>query len=136
MSLMDECVLKIVEFLKEEINPYLIIVFGSYAKGVSRKDSDIDIAYANDKSLSSYENFMIAQKLAGILGIEIDLIELHRASTVMKAQIVSSGKIVYCTDEIRRMNFYVKVLKEYALLNEERAVILRDIERRGSIYEQ
>lgn len=136
MDMADEYFSKIVEALKDEIHPYLLVIFGSCAKGLLRDDSDIDIAYLSDRSYSSYEKFMVAQKLAGILDREIDLLDFNIASTVMKAQIVSSGKVIYCTDEMRRMNFYMRAFKEYALLNEERAVILREIERRGSVYEQ
>lgn len=135
MDMGNEYILQIVDGLKDEIHPYLLVIFGSCAKGLIRNDSDIDIAYLSDRSYGSYEKFMAAQKLAGILNREIDLLDLNVASTVMKAQIVSSGKVVYCTDEIRRMNFYMRAFKEYALLNEERSVILRDIERRGSVYE-
>lgn len=134
MDMGDEYISRIVESLKEEISPYLIVIFGSCAKGMSRDDSDIDLAYLSDRSYSSYEKFMVAQKLAGLLDREIDLLDLNIASTVMKAQIISSGQVLYCKDELRRMYFYMRAYKEYALLNEERAIILQDIERRGSVY--
>ena len=50
--------------LVKEVNPHFIIVFGSYAKGNKRSDSDLDLAYATDKPLTAYENFLIAQQLA------------------------------------------------------------------------
>jgi len=136
MDMGDEHISQIVDGLKDEIHPYLLVIFGSYAKGLIRDDSDIDIAYLSDKNYSSYEKFMAAQQLAGILDREIDLLDFNTASTVMQAQIISSGKVIYCTDELRRMNFYMRAFKEYALLNEERAAILLDIERRGSVYEE
>ncbi|MDT9757069.1 nucleotidyltransferase domain-containing protein [Heyndrickxia coagulans] len=36
---------EIIAFLKEKINPDFIILFGSYAKGYARPDSDVDIAF-------------------------------------------------------------------------------------------
>lgn len=124
----------IVDLLIEKAEAHLIILFGSYGKGQSREESDIDIAYLSDKEIGSYDNFLLAQEMAGLLGPDVDLLNLNMASTVMKAQVISSGKVVYCADELRRMHFYMRTLKEYALLNEERAVVLREIERRGSVY--
>ncbi|WP_370630147.1 nucleotidyltransferase domain-containing protein [Fictibacillus sp. 18YEL24] len=35
-------------YLYGKLNPYLIVVFGSTAKGTDRVDSDLDIAYLSD----------------------------------------------------------------------------------------
>lgn len=125
---------QIVDLLIKRAGAYLVILFGSYAKGQARAESDFDIAYLGAKELDSYEIFMLAQEMAALTGRDVDLLNLRTASTVMKAQIVSSGKVIYCSDEMRRVEFFMRALKEYALLNEERAVVLRQIERQGSIY--
>jgi predicted nucleotidyltransferase len=126
----------IADYLRERVGAYLVILFGSHSKGMARGDSDIDIAYLSDTQLGSYEIFLVAQELANQVGCEVDLLDLKVASTVMKAQVISSGQVIYCIDEVRRMYFYMRSLKEYAMLNEERAVILQDIIRRGSVYGQ
>ncbi|GAA0719765.1 hypothetical protein GCM10008905_08220 [Clostridium malenominatum] len=122
------------EVLIEKINPYLIYVFGSAAKGLLREDSDIDIAFLSEENLSDYQVFMVAQELASSLNRDIDLIDLKKASTVFKAQILGTGIKIYCTDKTRRMYFEMRSLKEYALLNEEREIILKGIKERGGIY--
>lgn len=124
----------VVNLLIEKVAAYVIILFGSYGKGLVREESDIDIAYLGDKELGSYENFMLAQEMAGMVGRDVDLLDLSVSSTVMKAEIITSGRVVYCSDTMRKANFFMKTLKEYALLNEERAVVLREIERQGSVY--
>ena len=89
------------DFLANKVKPSFIIVFGSYAKGLSRQNSDIDIAfYSEDTVLSSYDLFIIAQELADLLKIEVDLIDLRRASTVLKAQIFTTGKVIFVDDEL------------------------------------
>jgi len=125
---------KIKDILVSNINPYLIYLFGSSVNGAFREDSDIDIAFLSDNELSDYEVFMIAQEIAGVFNRDIDLIDLSKASTVFKAQIVGTGKVIYCSDDTRRMYFEMRSFKEYALLNEEREVILRSIKERGSVY--
>ncbi|KHF26794.1 Nucleotidyltransferase domain protein [Anoxybacillus sp. BCO1] len=90
----------IVEMLKDAVSPYVIYLFGSAATGHVRPDSDIDIAFLSDKrSLDHYERFMLAQQSAERLQRDVDLIDLKQASTVFQAQIVSSGKVIYCADE-------------------------------------
>jgi len=74
-----------------------------------RSDSDIDIAYLSDKKLSEYEVFSISQELAGLIGIGIgigiDLIDLSKASSVFKTNILGSSKIIYSADEKKSMSF-------------------------------
>jgi predicted nucleotidyltransferase len=126
---------KITKFLIKNINPYLIYLFGSSVSGIFREDSDIDIAFVSDKEITEYEVFMLAQELADMLKRDVDLINLKKASTVFKAQIIGKGKVIYCSDDKRRMYFEMYGLKDYALLNEEREIILNSIKQRGHIYE-
>ncbi len=120
--------------LLDKVEPYLIILFGSLAKGYARANSDIDIAYLSDMELDEYEIFMIAQELANRIGSDVDLVDLKKASTVFRAQVVGSGKVIYCNDEQRKSNFQIHALKDYALLNEERLVVLNNIKKRGRVY--
>jgi len=122
-------------FLLKNLNPYVIYLFGSSVKGVFRKDSDIDIAFLSDKTISDYELFMLAQELADIVNRDVDLINLKNASTVFKVQIIYNGEKIYCSEDTKTAYFEMYAFKDYALLNEEREVILKGIKKRGSIYE-
>jgi len=125
------------EFLISKIDPSFIIVFGSFANGTTHKESDIDIAfYHKERNLSSYEVFMLAQELADILKIDIDLVDLSQASTVFQAQIFSTGKVIFSNDETFRMNIEMRALSMYAKLNEERKLILENVDESGTIYEK
>lgn len=128
---MDE---RIISILLEKTSAYLIVLFGSVAKDRVRNDSDIDIAFLSDKDINEYEVFNISQELADILNREVDLIDLNKASTVLRAQILGTGRIIYSSDKKKMDEFQIKVFKEYCLLNEERQVILDKIRERGSIY--
>ncbi|MBB6175703.1 putative nucleotidyltransferase [Anoxybacillus tengchongensis] len=131
----------IVETLKDAVSPSVIYLFGSVATRHVRYDSDIDIAFLSDKrssdkrSLDHYERFMLAQQLAERLQRDVDLIDLKQASTVFQAQIVHSGKVIYCANEQKRAEYEWRVLKMYAKLNEEREEILRNIVESGSVYD-
>ena len=84
--------------------------------------------------ISDYDLFLTAQEIADICGRDIDLIDLTKASAVLKAQIVGSGNVVFCNDKLRRMYYEMRALKEYAFLNEERAKIMEKINESGQIY--
>ncbi|MEG6568859.1 type VII toxin-antitoxin system MntA family adenylyltransferase antitoxin [Thermoanaerobacterium thermosaccharolyticum] len=136
MNINDEQVDIIKNFLINKVEPYVIYLFGSVVNGIFRSDSDIDIAYLSDKNISGYDLFMISQELADLLKRDVDLIDLRKASTVFKAQVVGTKKIIYCNDDLRRMNFEMYALKDYAKLNEERAEIIDKILKRGRIYSE
>jgi len=127
---------QLVSLLRQRVGAYLILLFGSYAKGAVRHDSDIDIAFAGETLLSSYEIFLLSQELSALLGREVDLLDWTRISTVMKAQIVATGKVIYCTDELKRQYLFMHALRDYAKLNEERAVVLESIAQRGSCHDR
>ncbi|WMT19061.1 type VII toxin-antitoxin system MntA family adenylyltransferase antitoxin [Parageobacillus toebii] len=125
----------IVQFLVKKINPYVIYLFGSEAQQQARQDSDIDLAFLSERTLSHYERFMIAGELAAILNCDVDLVDLKEATTVFQSQVVGKGKVLYCADDDKKAQFEMKVFKEYAKLNEERAEILERIRKRGAVYE-
>jgi len=124
----------IVHTLNELIEPWLIILFGSYAKGRAGEESDIDIAFLADRKVDEYQSFCIAQELTESIGKSVDCVNLYSASTVFQMQVIGHGKVLYCKDETRRQYYFLRTFKEYALLNEERATILKQIKERGTIY--
>ncbi|SDI02052.1 type VII toxin-antitoxin system MntA family adenylyltransferase antitoxin [Desulfosporosinus hippei] len=124
----------ILDTLNRLINPWLIILFGSYAKGRAREESDIDLAFLTDQGVDDYQSFCIAQELSELIGKPVDCVNLYSASTVFQVQIIGYGKVLFCEDETRRKYYYVRTYKEYALLNEERTIILKQIKERGTIY--
>jgi len=109
----------------------LIYIFGSISKDKVRKDSDIDIAILTDRQIDEYKLFILSQKLADVLKREIDLVDLNKASTVLKVQIIKTGKLIYNSDNLRKMYFQMRAIRDYALLNEERMEIINKIESRS-----
>lgn len=125
------------EFLIGKIDPSFIIVFGSYSKNTTHRDSDIDVAfYSQDSSHITYEIFLLAQELADILKIDVDLVNLRTASTVFQAQIYTTGTVIYSKDDTLLKNQQMTALSMYAKLNEERENILKKIGESGTIYEE
>ena len=125
---MDEVLPKaeeIAPFLRERLLPQgelqALYLFGSVARGESRRDSDIDLAFLASGSPAPYAVFEAAQDLALRLGHDVDLIDLRRASTVMCAQVVGNGRRLFTGNELAAENFEMLALSDYAWLEERRA---------------
>lgn len=121
----------LISILDEAFSPYLVYLFGSMASGRHRTDSDIDIAFLSDQQPLSWSVFGVAQKAATQLGRDVDLIDLASATTVLRAQIVHRGIRVVNRDPIRVRTFEMRVLKDYAILNEDRAVVINRLSQGG-----
>jgi predicted nucleotidyltransferase len=105
--------------------PAAVYVFGSAAKGQMRADSDVDIAFVPARPCDPYAVFQAAQELAGLVGREVDLVDLSRASAVMRAQVVDSGIRMIVNNERRTAEFEMYALSDYARANEERREVLK-----------
>jgi len=88
----------------------------------------MDLAFLSSKEIDDYQRFLTAQKLASKLNIDIDLVDLAKASTVFKTQIIQ-GDLLFAKNEQQKQQFELLTLKKYARLNEERKEIIEKIER-------
>ena len=134
MYLSDKDKKVIVEFLKDKIKPKFIYLFGSFARGEGRIDSDIDLAIYTDENINAYNLFILSNKLAFEVKRDVQIVDLKEVDTVFAAQIVGNREEIYSEDEILKANYNIRTFKNYAKLNEERKVILDAIEKDGRIY--
>jgi len=127
-----EVIQKICTSLPDVVAVYL---FGSAVSGQMHSESDIDMAVLADSPIDPEQLWKLAQDIAAMLNMEIDLVDLRQASTVMRMQVVQNGKRLYCRDQAASDAFEDFVFSDFARLNEERSAILKDVERRGIVYE-
>ncbi len=125
---------QLIETIKQQINPDFIILFGSFAKGTVRDESDIDLAYFSKQPLSSYERFLLSGDLALVANREVDLIDLKQIDTVFTMQIFKQGIPIYIHDENEYTRQKMRAYSMYATLSEQRAPIIKAIKERGSVF--
>lgn len=111
-----------------------VYAFGSAARGEATAESDLDLAVLAPAPLDALARFDLQERLAGLAGRDVDLVDLLAASTVMQAQIVATGTVVAERDRSARLAFEMRALSAYAMLNEERAGLLADIAARGRVH--
>lgn len=124
----------VIKELKETVQPAFILVFGSFADHTAREDSDLDLAYYSDKTLNSYERFLLAGKISEQCNIDVDLIDIRQIDTVFAAQIYTTGKVIAMADENTFIKDRMRTLSMYVTLNEQREEILESIKERGTVY--
>ena len=111
-----------------------VYVFGSVARGDAVGDSDLDVAILPVRPLDVLRRFDLQQALASVAGRDVDLVDLRRASAVMRVQVLADGRTLYEGDRGARALFEATALSDYARLNEERRGILADVRRRGTVH--
>jgi predicted nucleotidyltransferase len=111
-----------------------IYLFGSRARGDANAASDFDVAVLAKQRLDPIERWELQERLAALLGCDVDLVDLLRSSTVMRMQVVTDGRVLYEADRTARQSFEATSLSSYARLNEERRGILTDIAMTGRIH--
>lgn len=118
--------------------PGLIAVyrFGSFGTADQRADSDIDLGLHTDAPLDPVALFQLAAELSTLAARDVDLVDMLRCSTVMRARIVATGEVIHCRDRYLCDDFAATAWSRYAHLNEERRGILADIQASGTIHGQ
>jgi predicted nucleotidyltransferase len=112
----------------------VVYLFGSACSGETHPESDVDLAFLAHGKLDAVERFELQERLAATLHRSVDLVDLRTASTVLRVQVISGGRVIYERDAGERAGFEATALGAYARLNEERRGILEDVRSRGCIH--
>ena len=124
---------KIKNKLIEEVNPLVIILFGSYCRGTQTFESDIDIAFKG-KTLDKVKMFELKRELEDITNKDIDLINLDDIGDGFRYEILMNGISIYCKDPYEFDMYKIDMLREYLELNEARKSIIDNVKKGGTIY--
>lgn len=111
-----------------------VYLFGSRAREDAGPESDIDLAVLTLDNLDPVERWKLQEDLAAQAHQNVDLVDLRRASAVLRVQILRDSRLLADLQPSVRTAFEAHALSDYARLNEERRGILNDIAARGSIH--
>ena len=88
-------------------------IFGSHATGTARERSDVDVAVYTAKPLGWRDLVKLTLELEDILGLKVDVVDLRTAPPLLAYEVVSKGVLVLERSREERVEFEVRVLKEY-----------------------
>jgi len=111
----------VVARLRELLGAQLVYRFGSTVTGATHPGSDVDYAFLPTGSVDPVVVFDLSGELATRMNVEVDLVDLAAASTVMRKEVVRTGRCLFAASERVYREFEMYTLSDYARLNEERA---------------
>lgn len=124
----------IVELIKASFPQALAIyAFGSYPTPAAHAGSDLDLAVLLPGYADPLQLWELSGRLADIAVCPVDLLDMRAASTVMQYQILQTGRRLW-GQEPQTGLFECFVLSEKTALDTARALLLQDIQNRGSVY--
>jgi uncharacterized protein len=115
-----------------------IYLFGSYAAGEQRPQSDLDLAIllpaTQAKAVGSLMLSPLHLAIEALTQRSVDCVNLRLATTVFQYEVVSTGRRIFCWHESSCNEYEALVLSLYQKLNEERAAIIAEIYASGRVY--
>jgi uncharacterized protein len=116
-----------------------VYLFGTYGTEDQRPDSDVDLALLLPVPSAKKAGSLAMGDCQGELGIQlgrdVDLVNLRRVDTVFQNVILTTARELFVADRRAADEFALLVMSLYQKLTEERAEILREIERSGRVYD-
>ncbi len=108
---------KISEILAGEPGIELAYLYGSYASGLAREDSDVDIGIlvnlVTAESVDWKYEVDLAMKIENALGKEVDLRTINKAPLYFLDQVVNEGKILFATSDEAMTEFESRIIMKY-----------------------
>lgn len=129
---MEDNLEKAVSYLKNELSPIAIYLFGSHAEGTQdiRSDYDFAVLCPTEIDLTVLKQVLIKVELEKLLSNDVDLVILNQASPILAMQAVTKGKLLLETDSQTHHNWVASLYSTYAELKEMRKPMEKNILKR------
>jgi len=108
-------------------------LYGSFAHGRARRDSDLDIAILPDRPIDPTDRWRRSELVSSRLPKTVDLVDLRQVGTVLRFEVVTGGRRIAARDPDRCDIFETAVVAMFQRLNEGQREHIDEIYARGSI---
>ena len=110
----DHIIAVLVAELAGDARVALAVLFGSWARGQARGDSDVDVAILPESGgVSRAEELALAARLSIACGREVDLVRLDDASTLLRWRVAREGQLVHASRPEAWLRYRVSAASEY-----------------------
>lgn len=130
----EEIINNVKNIILQKVQVEAIVLFGSYARGDERQDSDIDIAIKPKKFMDKNEMIELQNAIEDEINLDVHLINLYTIEEDFKYDILITGKLLYVEDNLRFWNYMFKTFSDYLELNEDRKTIIDALREGGTLY--
>lgn len=113
---------------------FAIYVYGSRATGKPARHSDLDLALLLPHDAAAWDKLTVTDELSRALGVEVDVVDLDRASDVLRHEVLETGQLLYARDPDRLLAWEGTAITRYQRHREEVREILEDFARTGTGY--
>jgi predicted nucleotidyltransferase len=94
------------------------VLFGSWARGHARADSDVDVAILPAGGISRAEELALAARLSTASARVVDLVRLDEASTLLRWRVAREGLLLHAASPESWPRFRVTAASEYCDFSE------------------
>lgn len=122
---------RVIKYFTEINGIQAAYLFGSFATNRVTAESDIDLAILTNVALDEELLFQIQDTLEGLVGREVDLIDLRNCSPILAYQVLKYGKRILLRDEHALNLWIIQVMNAYYDLKIDRRPIERSILERS-----
>ncbi|WP_026486308.1 type VII toxin-antitoxin system MntA family adenylyltransferase antitoxin [Caldanaerobius polysaccharolyticus] len=114
LSLIQNEISAINSCLQKNPNIIALYIFGSYGTAYYNKFSDIDFAVLYDKIPTLDEELALEIYISDILKRDdVDVVNLNKAPINLKHNVIYTGDLLYCKDDIKLADFKEYVFNVY-----------------------
>lgn len=95
-----------------------VYLFGSYAKGYARPDSDIDVAALFREGIADEVRDEASDLIMTVVGNlarveDVNFVDLNRAQLLLRLNVINDGFVIYDSARKERHGFEYRTLTEY-----------------------
>lgn len=128
---------KIIQYMENKLKEFdyidFSILFGSFADEKATGASDVDLAVHFSRELDLLELGRLVSSLESFLGRKVDITvlnELYRKDPVFAYEIISTGKVIFCRNNLGFIRFKERTFARYLDLQPLRAMVRESLRRR------
>ena len=126
---------KVIEILKTRIAP-VFAYFVEDAPGEHTSPPLLEIPYFAGLEADEYRLCELEDELAGLLGMDVSLIELGQCDPIVAGELLAEGRLVYCQNSPAHVEFLHSIAKEFEAEGLRRRMLIDRLEHCASIFEQ
>lgn len=113
---------------------WAVYVYGSFARGDAGPDSDLDLAVLLPPDQALEMPWDIATRVAERVRREVDLVDLRRASDVLRMQVLKHGRILHNARPGEVLAWEAQAITRYAHYRREVAALMDQFRHTGVGY--